>query len=112
VLHSTGNRPNPLTLRRRACPLFVKQSIHEWAGESIKHCNWARAYYQQQRAKGLRHHTAVRALAYKWLRIIHRMWTQRTRYDDQAYLAALRKKGSPLVPQIEKLQLEKIAQCA
>jgi len=31
---------------------------------------WAAAYYGQQRNKGCGHHTAVRALAYKWQRII------------------------------------------
>jgi len=33
------------------------------------HSRWAAAYYQQQRQKGSGHHTAVRALAYKWQRV-------------------------------------------
>ena len=31
--------------RRHACPKFIRQSFHEWAGESIRHCRWARAFY-------------------------------------------------------------------
>ena len=31
---------------------------------------WARAYYDQQRARGNEHHAALRALAYKWIRIL------------------------------------------
>lgn len=112
ILHSTGNRPNPLTLRRRACPVFVKQSFHEWAAQSIASSVWAKAFYEQQRAKGKKHHIAVRALAFKWIRIIHRMWTDRTRYNEQAYLDVLRKKGSSLVPDIDKILQEKKAQCA
>ncbi len=49
---------------------FMRQSFHEYAGESVKHSFWARAYYEQQIAKGKRRQAAVRALAYKWIRII------------------------------------------
>ena len=49
------------------------------------------------------HHTAVRALAYKWQRILHRCWKDSVPYDDARYLAALRKQGSPLIPRIEAL---------
>jgi transposase len=33
---------------RWACPKFLRQSFHEWAGHSIAQSAWARAYYQQQ----------------------------------------------------------------
>ncbi|MCA1850320.1 MAG: IS110 family transposase [Acidobacteria bacterium] len=82
---------------RYFCPKFLRQSFHEYAGESIKHSFWARAYYEQQRAKGKGHHAAVRALAYKWVRIIFRCWQERTAYDEVKYLQSLRRKGSPLL---------------
>jgi transposase len=50
---------------RWACPKFLRQSFHEWAGHSISQSTWARAYYQQQRGRGKDHHAAVRALAFK-----------------------------------------------
>jgi len=81
---------------RWACPKFLRQSFHEWAGHSIVQSAWARAYYQQQRDRGSDHHAAVRALAFKWIRIVFRCWKDRVAYDESKYLAALAKRGSPL----------------
>lgn len=83
--------------RRFACPKFLRQTFHEFAGQSIKSCAWARAYYDLKRRKGVGHHAAVRALAYKWIRIIFRCWKDRVRYSDDIYLQSLRKKGSPIL---------------
>jgi hypothetical protein len=66
---------------RWACPKFPRQSFHEWAGHSIGHSVWARAYYRQQAGKGVDHHGAVRALAFKWIRIVFRCWKERVAYD-------------------------------
>lgn len=63
---------------RYFCPKFFRQSFHEYAGESIKHSVWAKAYYASQRAKGKSHHAAVRALAFKWMRIIWKCWQTHT----------------------------------
>jgi len=81
---------------RRACPKFLRQTFHEWASHSIAYSAWARAYYQQQRSRGSRHHAAVRSLAFKWIRIVFRCWRDHARDDEQTYLNALRKRGSPL----------------
>jgi transposase len=81
---------------RWACPKFLRQSFHEWAGHSIVQSVWARAYYQQQRDRGKDHHAAVRALAFKWIRVVFRCWKDRVAYDESKYLAALAKRGSPL----------------
>ena len=79
---------------RWACPKFLRQSFHEYAASSILFSSWARAFYDQQRAKGKRHHAAVRSLAFKWIRILYRCWRDRTPYSDQRYLAALASRGS------------------
>jgi len=81
---------------RWACPKFLRQSFHEWAGHSIAHSPWARSYYQQQRERGKGHHAAVRGLAFKWIRIVFRCWKDRVAYDESRYLAALAKRNSPL----------------
>ena len=81
---------------RWACPKFLRQSFHEWAGHSIAYSVWARSYYQQQRNKGQDHHAAVRALAFKWIRVVFRCWKDRVVYDESKYLAALARRGSPL----------------
>jgi transposase len=93
--------------RRYLCPKFHRQSFHEYAKESILWCRWAAAYYLQQRIKGSSHHTAVRALAFKWQRVIWRCWQDRTAYQDQTYEAALRKNASPLVPLFNRVELGK-----
>jgi transposase len=82
---------------RYFCPKFLRQSFHEYAGESVQHSFWARAYYEQQRAKGQSHQAAVRALAFKWIRIIYRCWKTKTAYDEVQYLENLRRKGSSLL---------------
>lgn len=93
--------------RRYLCPKFLRQSFHEYAKESILHSRWAAAYYGQQRAKGCAHHTAVRALAYKWQRILWRCWQSRTVYKEALYEAALKKNKSPLVGLLDQIELGK-----
>lgn len=82
---------------RWACTKFMKQTFHEYAGLSIRTCAWAKAYYEHQRSLGKSAQTATRALAYKWLRIIHRCWKDRVPYDEARYLDRLKATGSPLV---------------
>jgi Transposase IS116/IS110/IS902 family len=79
-----------------ACSKFLRQSFHEWAGHSIGQSVWARAYYQRQRERGKEHHAAVRALAFKWIRVVFRCWQDRVAYDETRYLAALARRGSHL----------------
>lgn len=85
---------------RYFCPKFFRQSFVEYAGESIQHSQWAKAFYLSQKAKGKSHQAAVRSLAYKWIRIIWKCWQTRTKYDEARYLECLRKKGSTLISEI------------
>lgn len=73
---------------RISCPKFLRQTFHEWALHSIAQCVWAREFYDRQRAKGNRRNTAIRALAFKWIRILFRCWKERTPYEETRYLAA------------------------
>jgi transposase len=82
---------------RWQCPKFLRQTFVEWAGQTINKSFWAGAFYRQQRAKGSSYQAAVRALAFKWIRILYRCWQTGTRYDESVYLSALRKRGSPLL---------------
>jgi hypothetical protein len=61
---------------RLACPKFMKQTFHEFADQSIRFSKWARAYYDLLRDRGKDHHAALRALAYKWIRILFRVLVQ------------------------------------
>jgi transposase len=87
---------------RFQCSKFLRQSLVEWAGETISRSFWAGVYYRQQRAKGCSHPAAVRALAFKWSRILYRCWQTRTPYDESTYLNALKRHGSPLLEQMAK----------
>jgi transposase len=80
---------------RWACPKFLRQSFHEFAAQSVRSSPWAAAFYQYQRAHGKGHHAAVRALAYKWIRILFRCWKTRQPYNPELYLSALLQRGSP-----------------
>ena len=82
---------------RYFCPKFFRQSFVEYAEASIQHSFWARAYYSMQRDKGKGHNAAVRALAFKWIRIIWKCWQTHTPYNEVVYLERLRKTGSPLL---------------
>jgi hypothetical protein len=66
----------------------------------MRHSFWARVYYQQQREKGKSHQAAVRALAFKWIRILYRCWQERTSYDESVYLQALHHRGSSLIQKL------------
>lgn len=81
---------------RQACPKFLRQSLHEFAGCSLRYCSWAKAHYEAQCARGKRHHVAVRAVAFKWIRVLFACWKHRTPYDPQRYLQSLQHRGSPL----------------
>ena len=50
---------------------------------------WARAYYDQQLARGHAHRQALRALGAKWLKIIFVMWQRQVPYDEQYHLATM-----------------------
>ena len=88
--------------RRWACSKFLRQSFHEFAHHSRRSCAWAKAFYQSQRDKGKGHHTAIRALAYKWIRILYRCWKTKTPYNESIYLAALRQRKSPLLKYLDQ----------
>lgn len=96
---------------RLACPKFLRQTFHQWALHSIAHSQWAREYYEQQRAKGKRHHTAVRSLAFKWIPILFRCWKERKLYDEAVYQRALdaRRPKKQLPPKPEELQWKNVA---
>jgi len=81
---------------RWACPKFLRQTFHEYARVSIGCSVWARAFYEQHRARGHGHHEAIRTLAYRWIRVLFACWKNRTPYDESRYLQQLALRGSSL----------------
>ncbi len=83
-----------LIYMRRACPKFARQTFHEFARLSVFRSQWARNYLDYYTGKGKKFNTVVRALAFKWIRILFRCWKDRTPYDEAKYMARLAKTGS------------------
>jgi len=81
---------------RHACQDFTRQTFHEFAGQTLPQCDWAKAYYQAHCHKPEQHHAVVRALAFKWIRILFRCWKDRTPYDEELYLKSLRRRSGLL----------------
>jgi len=81
---------------RWRCPKFLRQSFHEFARSSLAWSSWAQAYCELHKSPGKKFHTIVRALAFKWIRILFACWKNHTPYDEQKYLEALKRRGSPL----------------
>lgn len=88
-------------VKRHACPKFLRQTFHEFADHARKWSRWSKAFYQMKRAAGVKHHAAVRALAYKWIRIIFRLWKTSTTYSETRYIEQLKAKNSPVIQFLE-----------
>ena len=74
---------------RYACNKRLRAALHQFALCSLQRSEWARAYYDRQRAGGHRHNHALRALAAKWLKIIYVMWRDHVPYDENYHLASI-----------------------
>ena len=83
------------TCRRIAKSGFLHQTFFEFAAKSLLFCQWAKAFFAAQRAAGKTYGCVIRALAFKWQRIIHSCWRNHQAYNDTMYLAQLSKHGSP-----------------
>ncbi len=78
-----------VTIRRVACPKFLLQTFHEFAACSLDRSIWAKSFYDMMRERGKKHHAAIRALAFKWIRIMYVCWKQSIPYDEVKYIQAL-----------------------
>lgn len=93
VVKQSGNTRS--THCRQAYPRFLRQTFHEWAAHSIQKSQWARAYYEKQLSRGKKHHAAVRALAYKWIRVVFRCWKNGVPYAESVHIKALNERRLP-----------------
>ena len=87
-------------------PKFLRQTLIEWAGQTIVFCPWSKAYYEQQRSKRTGYHAILRSLAFKWLRVLWRCWQNREDYNQEKYLQQLEKRKSPIAARARQITLE------
>lgn len=83
---------------RWRAPVFLRQTFVEWAGQTVMYSDWAKVYYQRMKAKGKSHQAILRALAFKWIRVLWKCWQERTPYDEARYLKQLTHRKSPNAP--------------
>jgi transposase len=80
---------------RWLAPAFLRQTFVEWAGQTVIYSAWAKAYYERMAAKGKSRHVILRALAFKWIRVLWKCWQDSTPYDEARYLKQLAHRKSP-----------------
>jgi len=74
--------------QRRACDHTFRQALVHFAfNTAFRDGCWAVQFYQRKRSEGATHYTALRCLAKRWLKIIHRLWKDRITYDEQLHQA-------------------------
>jgi transposase len=73
---------------RFACLKPLRNALHQFAWHSTRQEAWARDYYQRKRAQGKTHSMAVRCLANVWVRIIYRLWVNKTSSQAATFEAA------------------------
>jgi transposase len=78
-------------------PVFARQTLMEWSGQSVKACAWAKAYYLQQKERQKGHSAILRSLAFKWLRILWRCWRDHKPYNDALYMQQLQQRNATLL---------------
>jgi transposase len=72
---------------RFGCNKRLRYAAYWLAFTSLRTSEWAKAYYDAQRARGHTHRQALRALGAKWLKIIFVMWRDQVPYDENYHLA-------------------------
>jgi len=99
ITQKSGN--SWFVFKRYACSKYLRQTFHEFAEFARRFSDWSRAFYKMKRAAGMKHQAAIRALAYKWIRIIYRIWQTRIPYSEARYIEQLRQRNSPVINFLE-----------
>ncbi len=78
---------------RFSCNKIFRDVVDQMAFTSLQRSLWAKNHYDKLRNKGNSHHSALRSLANKWIKIIHQLWITRTTYDENYHLAQITKRA-------------------
>jgi transposase len=71
--------------RRRAHNRYLGDATHQWAYCSLTQSAWARQFYDAKIHNGKSHHSALRALASRWLELLWHCLTHGIRYDEDTH---------------------------
>jgi transposase len=84
-----------LALRRLAYNTALHRALLCFARCSVVRSGWAKAYLTEQQRRGKRYRTALRALANRWVEILHYLLRTHTRYDEAVHA---RNRAAPPLP--------------
>ncbi len=71
---------------RYAANSRLREASMWWAYNSLKTSPWARAAYDDARARKQPHHRALRRLGARWMRVLWRAWIDGVTYDQARHL--------------------------
>ena len=80
--------------QRWACDKHLRHAMYLFAEQTCTRCAWAEIYYRHHRNKGHSHADSLRRLGQRWIKIIHRMWLDRTLYNPELHHLNQVKHGS------------------
>lgn len=72
---------------RQGCNKVFRTFAHNLAFSSLTKSEWCKSFYDNRRELGNTHNHAIRCLASIQLRILFAMWKNRTKYDENIFLA-------------------------
>lgn len=101
ITRRSGKQTRGYVGMRRACHKGLQGALYTVARCSVRSSAWARAYYDQQRGRGVRHNAALRALSNKWVKIIAKLLQTGEVYDEQRHQNALRSAGVAWAPKAD-----------
>lgn len=81
-----SGRSELVVARRLAHNRYLGVAVHQWAFCSLTRSRWAREFYDTKIAAGKAHHSALRALANRWLEILWHCLTRGVRYDETIHI--------------------------
>jgi transposase len=88
--------------RRYAFPHFIHQTFIEFADQSSGWSTWAKSFVAYKKAKGWKYDRIMRALAYKWIRILVALARSGAVYNESQYLEALAKQNCPYLDYVSE----------
>ena len=89
VIKSSGKKFR--VIFRYACNKTHRDTLTWFAFCSLSYCPWAREFYDRKKKEGKGHYEACRLLAFKWVRIIFKLWKNGESYNTQHHLRNLEK---------------------
>ncbi|MFE3175163.1 transposase [Amycolatopsis sp. NPDC059090] len=90
-----SGRSEFVVARRLAHNHYLGTAVHQWAFCSLSRSIWAREFYDGKIAAGKSHHSALRALANRWLEILWHCLVKGVRYDETIHIRNRRRALQP-----------------